>query len=193
MAKCHHQLESYKVANQYVDLFLRNDPDNVVGLKLKGRILYSMQEYDSSAIYFEKVIQLSIRTLPENYLETAQSWTASALPDKYQKATNILELGLKNLGAVITLQNALIELHIQNQNKEKAFELQLKILENTKRKESAYVKLAELYIQFEEMEKAKSALIDAKAEWEKLPLRIRNNASMSSLIEKIEQLLTNLN
>jgi len=192
LAKSHFRLKTYDKANYYLKLFLKEDPKNVVGLNLKGRILYAQQKYEESAICFENVIQLSIRSLPENYLEATQSWNASAHPDKYQKEVAILKLGLKNIGPIVTLQNKLIETHLQNNNKDKALAIQLEIIEKTRRKESAYFKLAEMYLELGEKANARMALYNAKTELEKLPLRIRRNAAMKTLLNKIEQLITKL-
>ncbi len=192
LAKSQYQLKEYKKAQLHLDQFLKDDPENVVGLKLKGRILYAQGEFEASAHCFEDVIQLTIKSLPENYLEAVQSWNASSYPDKYNKEVSILELGLKNLGPIITLQNKLIEIHLQNSDKESALALQFKIIDRTKRKESAYFKLAEMYIELGEKENAKKALDKSKTELEKLPVRIRRNAAMKTLLDKIEQLTTKL-
>jgi len=192
LAKSFFRLDSFDLAQTHLQNFLKINPKNVVGLNLKGRILYGMEEYEASALCFEEVIQLSIRSLPENYLEAVLSWKASSHSDKYQKTVDILKLGLKNLGPIVTLQNELIETHLLNQNQEEAVAIQLKIIEKIRRKESAYFRLAEIYLRLNETDKAKLALDASKVELEKLPRRIRSNTAMKNLNEKIEQLITKL-
>lgn len=192
LAKSLYKLEDFESAQKYLHDFLAVDPNNVIGLNLKGRILYAQHKYQASAQCFEDVINLTIKSLPENYIEAAQSWSLSEHPDKYLKEIQILEQGLKNLGSIISLQNKLIETHLKYGNVNAAVIIQNKIIDNTKRKESAYYKLAKIYFQFKENENAKQALQNANSEWEKLPLRIRKNTAMKSLKAKIELLITKL-
>ena len=191
LAKSFFKLNNYREASDKLTLFLQADPNNVVGLNLKARILFGQQKFEESAQCFENVIQLAIKSLPENYLEAAQSWTASSNPNKYQKTVDILESGIKNLGTIVTLQNKLIEIHLQNQNGDKAVEVQLSIIEKNKRKETAYYKLAEIYIQLDEKENAKRAAKNALAHLEKLPRRFQQNSAMKDLNDKIHQLIIN--
>lgn len=192
LAKSLYKLDKYQDALTKLNLFLKDDPNNVVALNLKGRIFYAQNKFVESALAFEDVIELSIRSLPENYLEAARSWTKSSHPEKYDKAINILELGLKKLGPIITIQNALIELHLSNEYGEKAIATQLAIIEKTNRKESAYFKLAEIYSLLKETENAKSAAESALYHLNKLPNRIRSNSAMKALKNDINQLITNL-
>ncbi len=186
LAKSLYKLEIYESANQYLIQFLENNPNSIVGLNLKGRILYAQHKYEASALCFENVIRLTIKSLPENYLEAAHSWSESTHPNKYDKMVNILELGLENLGLIVTLQNKLIETHLQAKNRNEVLKIQYTIIEKSKRKETAYFKLAKIYIQLDELENAKEAAVLASSHWEKLPRRIRMNSAMKSLKNEIE-------
>jgi len=190
LAKSFFKLNNFEEANSNLDQYLNQNPENVVGLKLKARILYGQEKFVESAQHFEKVIQLTIKSLPENYLEAAHSWQASSDPYKMTNSIHILELGLKNLGPIITIQNKLIDAHLIAVNREQALELQFAIIKKTNRKESAYFKLAEIYLQLEESENAIEAVQNSKKHWEKLPSRIQNNSAMKLLKNEIEQILT---
>ena len=135
---------------------------------------------------------MSIKSLPENYLEAAKAWSSSSNPIKYEKAIQVLELGLKNLGTIITLQNELITIHLANNNAEQAIQTQLKIIENTKRKESGYFKLAEIYLQIGEMKNSGKAAEMALYHFDQLPVRIQKNTAMKTLKIKIQQLTNKL-
>ena len=189
LAKSFFKLDELEDASTCLSSFLENDSGNVVGLNLKGRILFAQKDYEASALCFEQVIKLSVRSLPENYLEAANSWIESSNPDRYQKAVGILEIGIQNLGSIVTLQNQLIKIHLNANNSQKAINLQLSIIEKLRRKESAYFKLAEIYLQLGELEEAKNAALDAKHHLEKLPSRIRKNSAMKSLEDKIQKLI----
>ena len=189
LAKSLYKLDDYQKSMQKLNLFLQDDPNNVVALNLKARLFFAQQKFEESALGFENVIQLTIRSLPENYLEAGQSWSFSSSPDKYFNAVNILESGIKNLGPIVTLQNKLLATHLENQNSDKAIELQNAIIEKTNRKESAYFKLAEIYIQFDEIKNAKQAAENALFHLEKLPGRIQQNSAMKKLKNKIHQLI----
>jgi len=192
LAKSLFNLEDYQSAQIHLGEYLSLDPENVVGLNLKGRILYAQKEYEKSALCFESVIDLTIKSLPENYLEAVQSWDASNHPDKHQKIFQILELGLENLGPIVTLQNKLIESHLKYNENAKAINLQKSIIDKSRRKESAYFKLAEIYYGLGEFENAKNALLNAQSHWNKLPRRIQNNSAMEMLRQNIKQLITKL-
>lgn len=191
LAKALFKIEKYEHSFSKVSSFLQQDSNHVVALNLKGRILYAQGKYEASAESFEKVIHLSIRSLPENYLEAANAWSLSSHPNKYYKTTEILELGIKKLGPIITIQDRLIEIHMQYNHGKNAIATQMEIIDNKRRKESALFKLAELYIQLDKPLKAKKAASMANDHLEKLPLRIQKNAAMQSLKMKIQQLITN--
>jgi tetratricopeptide (TPR) repeat protein len=190
LAKSLYKLDKYHQSMQKLTLFLHDDPNNVVALNLKARILFAQQKFEESALHFENVIQLSIKSLPENYLEAVQSWSASSNLDKYSKTVNILEAGIKNLGPIITLQNKLIATHLENNNRDMAIEVQHAIIEKNKRKETAYFNLAEIYIQLNEFENAERAARNALAHLAKLPRRIQQNSAMKTLKGKIQHLIS---
>ncbi|MDF1697134.1 MAG: hypothetical protein P1U56_14925 [Saprospiraceae bacterium] len=193
LAKSYFQLENYRLATENLDEFDSQNPINVVSIKLRGRVLFAQKEYEASALCFEKVISKTIKSLPENYLEATESWLASSHSEKYQKTVAVLELGLKNLGKIITLQNKLIEVHLQFNQGKKATDLQEKIINSTQRKESAYFKLANMYLELGKREEAKKANQKAKIHLDKLPVRIRKNSAMKNLDLKIKELTTKLN
>lgn len=192
LSKSHYRLQQYDLAEQLLNEFLSEDPDNVVGLKLKGRILFAQENFEASALAFEKVISLTIKSLPENYLEAVLSWKATSHPERYARAVSVLQLGLKKLGPIVTLQNQLIDLHLESGNGHEAIAIQKGIIEKTNRKESAYFKLAEIYLSLKDNEGAKNALEQARSAMTRLPARIRQNKAMRSLEDQIEQHLTNL-
>ena len=185
LAKSYFKLGSYEIAQTNLDDYLVDNQNNVVGLNLKARILYAQQMYEESALFFEKVIKLTIRSLPENYLEAAHSWMMSSHPNKIENTIQILELGLHNLGPIVTIQNNLIETHLKANNKDKALQIQFAIIDKTKRKETAYFKLAQLYHQLNDLENAKEAARNAQLHLKKLPFRIRKNSAMKQLENEI--------
>lgn len=190
LSKSLFRLGKFEESLSTLSIFLKKDPNNVVGLKLKAQIFFEQKKFESSALLYEKVINLSIRSLPENYLEAAEAWEMSSRKDKYEMSVKILESGIQNLGPIITFQNKLIQCHLDNNSAEKAIETQLAIIESKRRKESAYVKLAEIYMELDKIQEAKRAAISAKIHFEKLPERIQRNAAMQALKLKIQQLIT---
>jgi len=192
LAKSWHELLQYDKALLTLNDFLALNSDHVVAIKLKGKLLFDLQQFESAAAHFEKVIQLTIKSLPENYLDAANAWMASNHPRKYENTIDILNLGLKNLGPIITLQDRLILTLMEKGDYEQVINLQKEILAKSARKESAYFKLAEIYLHFDKKHLARDALHHASMHWDKLPLRIRKNTAMQALKNKISLLLHNL-
>ena len=193
LAKSFINIKQYQNALLSLNDFDKLNPSHVVSMKLRAKALYGLNEFKSAAEWYEKVIHNTIKSLPENYLEASNAWMSSNVSSKYDKSVQILELGLEKLGPIITLQNELIEIHLVNENYDKAIEQQKSIIDHTQRKESSLYRLAEIYAQIGDDENAIIALKEAKIHLDNLPLRIRKNSAMQALDQKIKQLTTKLN
>lgn len=189
LSKCYFNLDDYENADTQVQLYFAIDSSHVVAHNHYGKILFEKHEFEKSANEFQYVIDNSIRTHPENYINTADSWSALGTEEGDQKAIAILENGLENQGRIPSLQNHLIKTLMEVNKYEQAIELQKSIIETKNRKEAAYYRLYEIIYASGDKEEAQKALLQAHEAWNSLPFRIKKNSAMIKLKQDIENKL----
>lgn len=187
LSRNYFELKDYTQALQYVNLILEKSPNDVVFLKTKARVLFNNAMYEESAIYFEKVIEHSSKTFPENYINASDAWYLSSNAKAFDNSISILDRGIETLGQIISLLEKKVELYIGMEDFDMATECQESIIKTLNRKEHAYYKLATLYIDNNDFEKAKKALNLSENSIKTLPLRIQNTSNIKALKEEINQ------
>jgi tetratricopeptide (TPR) repeat protein len=187
MAKSLLKLKQYEESISYVNQIIKTSPNHVVALRLKGDILFEMEAYGSAAEYYELVIQHADKTFTENYLEAANAWANTDLPNKLELSIKILQKGIDDLGPLLVFYQAISELYEQHLNFEQAIVYQTKIIEISNRKEFSYVKRAELYRANRNYSAALEDLKAAKAAIQQLPISKQNNSAILSLIEEVNK------
>ena len=186
LSKNYFELKDYNNALLYVDSILSKSPNDVVFLKIKAQILFQSAQYENSAIYFEKVIEHSSKTFPENYINASDAWYLSSNAKAVDNSIFILDSGLETLGQIISILEKKVELYIGNEDFDMAIESQESIIKTLNRKEHAYFKLASLYIANNDLENAEEALNLSENSIKQLPLRIQNTSNVKTLSEEIK-------
>ena len=191
-SKCFFELGDYASAETEIKNFFSKNAHHVVAHNLHAKILFKQGDFHESALKYEYVIQKTIRPLPENYIDAANSW--QTLEDEYSidYAVKILKDGIENLGPIISLQHHLISILTQNKRYEEAISFQINIIENLNRKESGYYALHEIYLQNGDKDGALKALKDAEVAWNQLPQRLKKNSAMITLKQNILDKTNNL-
>lgn len=160
---------------------------DVIAQRLKGKILFEQQKYKEAAWCFENVIEYSINTVPENYIEAARAWYLSNTISASCNAVDALNKGIFKLGSLIVLQQEIINIHLKNDDLYDAIETQKKIINNLNRKEHAYYQLALLKQKANMHESAQQDFLLAKEAIELLPIRLKFNKAILALSNNIKE------
>lgn len=186
LSKNYFELKNHRKALRFVDDILMQSPNDVVFLKIKAHILFQNQDYTSAAIYYEQVIDNSSKTFPENYIVASKAWYLSGDAIGFNNSISILNKGIDELGQIISLLEAKVERYLVAGFIDESIESQKNIVDMLQRKEHAYFRLGELYIQSNNYEVALNALNDSEKCINILPERIKNTSNIKNLIEDIK-------
>jgi len=182
-------LKKYEIALIEIEEELCKQPQNLIALGLKGKVLVAQKKYNFAAYYFEKVIEYSAQPKPENYIEASKAWQLSNDLNAHCNAIEILENGATTLNGLITLQKEIIQLHLKNDDVEDAIALQSHLIKKLNRKEHAYYQLALIKLNNQMIESAHQDLLLARQAIRQLPTRLLSTKAIQSLTYKINQIL----
>jgi len=191
-AKSLQKMERYDKALQYVNEVLAKDGSKVIAIKIKADILFDQKKYKAAALEYEKVIEKSIRTLPENYIAASKSWELLQTEEGGKKSISILEKGIEDLGPLFSFYNRMIEIHISDSSYIAALQVQKQLINLSNRKETGYFKAAEICMLLKDKNKTEQYLNLSLEAIKKLPARIKGNKSMRELKLQIENTKTQL-
>ena len=192
-AKAHAKLDNHSNALNYIDVVLIAEQNSVIAIRLKANIFYKQHKYKIAALEYERVLEISKETFPENYMEASLAWEALNTEEGDRNAIIVIQKGIENLGNIISLYHRLVELSIRKKDYESAIMNQNKIIEFSPRKETPYYKLAELQLYNNNKAEALESLATAKVHFNKLPVRIQNTSYMKELMHNINTKESQLN
>ena len=130
---------------------------------------------------FDAVIGYTSETLPENYFESSEAWVKVDM----QRAVEVIENGIRDLGPLLTFYRRLVELCMLVGDYDNAIDWQTEIIDRSERKERAYLERAKIFLTAKDPENARSDLQSARDAIEKLPPRIRSQKNILELEEEI--------
>ena len=169
----------FKQAKFVLDRFLQRQPRHVEGLVTRGRVLARIGAHREAAKDFTEALALAPAPEPELYLERAQTLAAN---ERYiEEALRGLDEGIRQLGPIVTLELAAIELELRRNNYDEALTRLDLITIQSERKETWLVRRGEILKaagRHEESRKAFRAAIDAI---ESLPPDRRQSRDMTAL------------
>ncbi|MFT6337001.1 MAG: tetratricopeptide (TPR) repeat protein [Saprospiraceae bacterium] len=186
LSKSYYELKDYNQAETQIHIFFTKNPEHVLAHNLYGKILNKQNGFSKSAAEFQYVIDHSIKALPENYINAANSWVNQKSTAGFERAVSIIKKGLDKEGSLISLQQYLIKILVDAQEYDHAIEIQKTIISKKNRKESAYYALFEIANAKGDRDLAFYALKNAQSEWKQLPNRIKRNSAMITLKLDIE-------
>lgn len=186
-AKNYFKLKKYNLSLKHVRKILKEQPNNVIALKLIGKINYDKSKFEKSAITFEKVIAYSKETFPENYIDASKAWYSLKNDKGTLRAKTMLFEGIEKLGDNIVLYQKLISIAVDQEDYALAIEYQKRVIDFSPRKERAYLRLANLQILKKNYLEAELSLKNAKRYYEKLPERIKVTEFMKEFYSELEQ------
>jgi len=193
-AKAYQKLNNNTKAIFYTDKILSYDSKNVNAIKIKAEVLFKQKEFETSALFFQQLINKSKRTLPENYTQAAKAYHNCTGKKMRMQCYVVLDKGINTLGELPTLLKEKIRYYKKDKLFPEALLVQKEIIKNSQRKETAYFEAALLAIAMKDSAVAKQYLKQSENALFALPKRIQLNKSMQSLlasISKQKNLLTN--
>lgn len=186
LAISYYKLNHFMTSKRFVDKILKDKPDNIKAFKLLGHINFKRKNFRKAAEAYEKVLLISKRTFPENYLHGAEAWYALRTEFGTERAKSLLIQGIEALGNNIILYDKLISILIDNGDYSSAIKFQKKVIDFSPRKERSYLKLTNLHLLQENYIEAMKSLTNAKKYYYDLPIRIKNTKFMKEFYSELE-------
>jgi tetratricopeptide (TPR) repeat protein len=162
-----------------LDRFLRQQPRNVEGLVTRGRVLARIGSRLDAANDFTEALASAPAPEPELYLERAQ---VLAGDERYIKeALRGLDEGVKQLGPLVTLELAAIDLELRASNYDAALTRLDVITAQSERKETWLVRRGEILKSAGRHDEARKAFSAALVAIESLSPQHRQSRAMTAL------------
>lgn len=174
-------LESRRLqqAKTVLDRFLQQHPRHVEGLVTRGRVLARIGSRIDAANDFTEALASAQSPEPELYLERAQ---VLAGDERYiEEALRGLDEGIKQLGPLVTLELAAIDLELRESNYDAALTRLDVITAQSERKETWLVRRGEILKSAGRPEEARKAFSTALLAIESLPPQHRQSRAMTAL------------
>lgn len=169
----------FQQAKDVLDRFLRQQPRHVEGLVTRGRVLARIGARLQAANDFTAALASAPAPDPELYLERAQVLTGDK---RYiQEALRGLDEGIKQLGPLVTLELAAIDLELRAKNYDAALTRLDTITTQSARKETWLVRRGEILKAAGRHAEARKAFSDAIVAIESLPPERRQSRAMTAL------------
>lgn len=166
-------------AKLVLDRFLRQQPAHVEGLITRARVLAKLRLRLEAAHDFTRAMTLSQRPEPELYLERAQ---VLAGDKRYvPEALRGLDEGIKQLGPLVTLELAAIDIELRRKNYDAALTRLDLITAQSERKEMWLVRRGEILKAAGRNEEAHVAFNAALVAIESLPPGRRQSRAITAL------------
>lgn len=180
--------QSAKVA---ADRFLAIQPGHAEALMTRARAQVRLGEGVAAARDYSEAIRVSAPPTPELYLERAQALAAEGGPH-LAEALRGLEEGLAELGPLVTLQLAAIEIEIQQNHVDAALARIDKLMAHYPRKETWLARRGDILRQAGRTREAAEAFQAALQAMETLPATRRAVPAMVDLEKRIRSSLASL-
>ena len=169
----------FQQAKFVLDRFLRQHPRHIEGLVTRGRVLVRIGARLEAANDFTEALALAPTREPELYLERAQVLAGNK---RYiQEALRGLDEGIKQLGPLITLELAAIDLELRGNNYDAALTRLDVITAQSERKETWLVRRGEILKAAGRHDEARKAFSAAIVAIESLPPERRQSRAITAL------------
>jgi tetratricopeptide (TPR) repeat protein len=166
-------------AKVVLDRFLREQPRHVEGLVTRGPVLAGIGARLDAANDFTEALASAPAPEPELYLQRAR---VLAGDERYtQEALRGLDDAIKQLGSLVTLELAAIELELRESNYDAALSRLEVITAQSERKETWLVRRGEILKATGRHEEARKAFSAALMAIDSLPPERRQSRAMTAL------------
>jgi tetratricopeptide (TPR) repeat protein len=169
----------FQQAKFVLDRFLQQHPRHVEGLVTRGRVLARIGSCLDAAHDFTEALASAPSPEPELFLERAQ---VLAGDERYiDEALRGLDEGIKQLGPLVTLELAAIDLELRESNYDAALTRLDVITAQSERKETWLVRRGEILKSAGRHDEARKAFSAALVAIESLPPQHRQSRAMTAL------------
>ncbi len=175
---------SPELAKDPLDHFLEANPDHAEALQTRARVLVKLGSPLEAVKDFSRALNMDMR--PELYLERAQA-LLSVGPDYATEALAGLDEGIRNLGPVVTLELAAIDLELAASRYDYALQRLEAVANQADRKESWLARRGEILEKSGRFAEARQSYSDAIAAIDSLPERAKNTRTTEQLKARIEE------
>ena len=189
-AQSYEKKNAHKKALRHLDEILKTEPEHVKAWRLKGLVLYKEKKFCDAATCYENVLAFAKESFTENYLDASKAWEHCKQKTQAQNATEVIQRGLQNLGALTVFYQRLVYLYQKEKDFESALDFQNKIIASLKRKEHAFYKRALIYRDAENPVAAKEDLQMSLNLIAALPRRFRKTKAIIKLKNKVQNLIS---
>lgn len=178
LAKMCYKMETYDAALKHIDEFLKLEPDHVLGLLTKAKILVAQDNNILAAEYYKMAIDKTTTLLPQNFIDLI-----NALRDAGQldQAFQYYEIAQMKFGNLMVLDLMAIEISAIRSDFVTIHSIIDEIMATQERKERWHFMKAEYFEKEGELNKAMDELNLAQESLLQLPYRLRVVPAMQDL------------
>ena len=168
-----------------LDRFLRRQTNHVEALTARARALMKLQQHLEAARDYTAALRHAATGRPELYIERAQA-LASEGDAHFDEALRGLDEGMRQMGAIVTLQLYAIDVELKRKKFDAALERLEKIAAQSPRKETWLARRGEILQQAGRKDEARQAYESALQAIGTLPPARRNVPAMVELERRIK-------
>ncbi len=172
-----------------VEQALAINKTNPACLAWKCIVLQSLEEYCLSADTYDFLLSITSNPSPSLYVNASSSRMSCKDSEAEEKAIAILKSGLHQLGRVVVLEKALVNVYLQYHKYNEAIDLQTEMIDNAPVKADPYFQRAKTFIAKGDIISAKNDLYAALNAIDELPRFKSNTGAMKSLRRDILSML----
>lgn len=187
-AKAWHKLAKYDFALENIDLVLHENPNNSVAYRLKARVYLERQEFSKAAKNYTLCLEHTEKLITETFLELAIALDSVNTEESIMESINVLNDGRDRLADLDIFKTMIVDQYVKLDQLDQAINMQSLMIENANRKERHYFKRAKLYIQAQDIPKARQDISKAYDAINALPHRYIRSKPIDTLREALNSL-----
>lgn len=187
-AKAWYKLGKYEFAIDNIDLALALNPENPVAYRLKGEVLSNIREFEKAADNYALALQYTHKLITESFLELAIALDSVNTEESILSSIDVLNDGRKRLADLSLFKKMIVDQYTKLNRLDEAIQMQTLLLEEANRKERHYYKRALLYIEANDLTKAKADILKAYDSINSLPHRYIRSKPIDTLREELNVL-----
>jgi tetratricopeptide (TPR) repeat protein len=184
LAKMCYKMETFDAALKHIDDFLLLEPDHVLGLLTKAKILVAQEKNDLAADYYKLAIDKTTTLLPQNFIDLIDAFRNAGQLDQ---AFQYYEIAQMKFGNLLVLDLMAIEISEIRSDFSTIHKILDEIISGQERKEKWHFMKAEYFEKEGNLTKAFEELSLANESLLKLPYRLRIVPAMQELNANIAE------
>jgi tetratricopeptide (TPR) repeat protein len=173
----------YKTAEVYLNSFLKESPNHIVGMTSLARSLAGQGKGGESAGVYLRILNITEKPSPEFYIEMADSYL---IAKSYSQAIESLDMGINTLGHITSLDQKALDIELQNNLMEQAIRRLDSLIEYSPQKERWLYKKGQLLESQGNYSGAKDSYVKALDHYNSRPVKRRGIPVLVELKKNID-------